>query len=140
MTERKPPGVKWETFVERQIREGMKSGAFDGLPGHGKPIASLDQPYDEEWWLREKLRREEIVSLPPVLALRRDVDEVKAAILLTETEDEVRTMVADLNKRIVALNSKAHSGPPSTLMPLNIEAVLARWTQERAAQPTRPRE
>jgi epoxide hydrolase len=35
MTERKPPGVRWESFVERQIREGMKNGGFADLPGHG---------------------------------------------------------------------------------------------------------
>ena len=38
MTERKPFGVSWETWIDRQIREGMERGEFDGLPGHGKPI------------------------------------------------------------------------------------------------------
>ena len=33
MTERKPPGVSWETWIDRQIREGMERGDFDGLAG-----------------------------------------------------------------------------------------------------------
>ena len=53
---RKPEKMRWETWVERQIRESMARGEFDNLPGAGKPIADLDRPYDELWWLRRKLR------------------------------------------------------------------------------------
>ena len=38
MTDRKPPGVGFQTWVERQIREAMERGEFDNLPGKGKPI------------------------------------------------------------------------------------------------------
>ena len=127
MTERKPPGVKWETFVERQIREGMKNGAFNDLPGHGKPLESLDLPPDADWWVKEKLRREEIAALPPALALRRHLDDVRERIHQSGSEEEVRSLVADINVKICALNSRAHSGPPSTLVPLNLERVLKEW-------------
>ena len=68
MTERKPFGVSWETWIDRQIREGMERGDFDHLPGHGQPIRGLDRPDDELWWVREKLRREGVSFLPPTLA------------------------------------------------------------------------
>ena len=58
MTERKPPGVSWETWIDRQVREGMERGDFDDLPGHGRPLRDLDQPRDELWWVKDKLRRE----------------------------------------------------------------------------------
>jgi hypothetical protein len=29
MTERKPPGASWETWIEAQIRVAMEDGAFD---------------------------------------------------------------------------------------------------------------
>ena len=58
MTERKPPGVGFETWVERQLREAAERGAFDDLPGAGKPIPDLDKPHDELWWVKQKLRRE----------------------------------------------------------------------------------
>ena len=131
MTERKPPGVKWETFVERQIREGMKNGAFSDLPGHGKPLESLDLPPDPDWWLKEKLRREEIAAPPPALAMRRELDDVREQIRQSDSEDEVRQVVSDINVKICALNGKAHSGPPSTLMPLNLERVLTEWRTRR---------
>jgi hypothetical protein len=75
VTDRKPPGVNWETWIDRQIREGMERGDFDGLPGHGKPIADLDRPHDELWWVRDKLRREGVSYLPPTLALRKDLED-----------------------------------------------------------------
>jgi hypothetical protein len=37
MTGRKPPGMSWETWIDRQIRQGMDNGDFDNLPGHGRP-------------------------------------------------------------------------------------------------------
>jgi hypothetical protein len=40
--------------------------------------------------------------------------------------------VAAINERIVRLNRLAADGPPSTLMPLDIERTVREW---RAAQP-----
>jgi hypothetical protein len=45
MTERKPPGMRYEDWIERQIREAQERGAFDDLPGAGKPIPGLDRPF-----------------------------------------------------------------------------------------------
>ena len=38
MTERKPPGVSWESWFEEQIRQAQEAGAFENLPGAGKPL------------------------------------------------------------------------------------------------------
>ena len=38
MTERKPPGMSFETWVDAQIAAGMERGDFDGLSGSGKPL------------------------------------------------------------------------------------------------------
>lgn len=65
MTERKPTGVSIETWVDRQIREAAERGEFENLPGYGKPLASLDAPYDELWWIKGKLHREGFSPLPP---------------------------------------------------------------------------
>ena len=37
MTKRKPPETSWETWIDRQIRVATEEGAFDNLPGAGKP-------------------------------------------------------------------------------------------------------
>src|SRR5436190_23946076 len=69
MTEKKPPKVSWESWIERKIRESMEAGEFDNLPGSGEPIPDLARPYDELWWLRKKLRDEQLSIDPPTLVL-----------------------------------------------------------------------
>jgi Domain of unknown function (DUF1992) len=49
MTERKPPGTSWETWIETRIRVAMEKGAFDNLPGAGKPLLNLGQEYAPLW-------------------------------------------------------------------------------------------
>ena len=46
MTQRKPLGTSWETWIERQIRVAQEEGAFNNLPGAGKPLPHLDQDFD----------------------------------------------------------------------------------------------
>ncbi|MFB6556762.1 DUF1992 domain-containing protein, partial [Streptomyces sp. NPDC056405] len=67
MTERKPPGVSYESWVEKQIRESTERGGFEDLPGFGKPLRNLDRPYDEMWWIKEKMDREQVSFLPASL-------------------------------------------------------------------------
>jgi len=43
MTERKPPGTSWETWIATQIRVAREQGAFDNLPGAGKPPSNLSK-------------------------------------------------------------------------------------------------
>lgn len=47
-------------LADNQIREAMAEGKFDNLPGAGKPIPSLDQPYDPMWWVKKKIAEEQV--------------------------------------------------------------------------------
>lgn len=134
VTERKPPGVKWESWIDRQIRDAESRGAFEDLPGKGKPIADLDQPLDELWWVRRKLRDEGVSFLPPALAIRRELEATRPLIAAAPSEDAVRTLVEDINARIRDVNRRAISGPPTTVMPLDVEEELARWRAGRPAE------
>jgi hypothetical protein len=132
MTERKPPGVSFETWVERRIREATERGEFDNLPGAGKPIPDLDKPHDELWWVREKLRREDFAYLPPTIALRKEAEAALQAAAEAASEAEVRRIVADINARIVEGNRKAASGPPLNLNPFDVDRVLRDWRRRHA--------
>jgi hypothetical protein len=121
--------MSWETWIDRQVREGMERGDFDGLPGHGKPLRDIDQPRDELWWVRDKLRREGVEFLPPTLALRKEVEVAREAIAAAATEADVRDIVAAINKKIVKVNSTATSGPPSTVVKLDVEDEVRRWRE-----------
>ena len=135
MTERKPPGVTWETWIDRQIRVGMESGAFDDLPGRGKPMRDLDRPRDEMWWVRDKVRRENVTHVPPTVQVRRELDAALVAIAAAPTEAAVRDLVAGINERVRWVNSRPVEGPPSTVAPLDVEAEVRAWRERRPPAP-----
>ncbi|MBA2282585.1 MAG: DUF1992 domain-containing protein [Acidimicrobiia bacterium] len=134
MSERKPPGVGWESWVEKQIREGMERGEFDQLPGSGKPLADVGDRHDDLWWVKQKLKREEVSYLPPTLAIRKERDDALEKVAASTSEQEVRRILTGLNERIRYVNSHTVTGPPSTLMPLDLDELVARWLARREGQ------
>jgi Domain of unknown function (DUF1992) len=130
-------GPRWEDAVEQSIQDAMGRGEFDRLPGTGKPIAGLDGPHDELWWVKDKLRREEIATVPPSLAVRRDRDELRAHLHTFTSERAVREAVEELNGRIRTLNRYGSaSGPPTSLMPQDVDEYVARWREATAGSGT----
>jgi hypothetical protein len=127
VTGRKPAGMTFESWVERQIREAQERGEFDNLPGAGKPIPGIGDPDDEMWWVRQKLRRERLSYLPPTLALRKEVEDVLAAVPKATSESAVRDMVDRVNAKIAAAIRTPPEGPPLNLTPLNVDSVLESW-------------
>ena len=131
MTERKPPGVAWESWIDKQIREAQDRGEFDDLPGKGKPLPDIDRPRDELWWVRRKLKDEDVSVLPPSMQVRNDLDEARRKIAATDDEATVRAIVAEINEQIREVNRTVISGPPTTLAPLDMERTVERWREER---------
>ncbi|MCT2592534.1 DUF1992 domain-containing protein [Streptomyces sp. N2-109] len=127
MTERKPPGISFESWADRQIREAAERGELDDLPGAGKPLPGLDKPYDELWWVKEKMEREGLSCLPPSLALRKEAQEAQVAAARAPSEAEARRIVAGINERIREALRNPPAGPPLNLSPLDIEEVAADW-------------
>ncbi len=58
MTERKPPGMSFTSWIDKQIHEAMERGAFDDLPGAGKPLPKRSEEDASQAWLRDYLARE----------------------------------------------------------------------------------
>ncbi|MGO4462036.1 DUF1992 domain-containing protein [Streptomyces sp. M-16] len=133
MTERKPPGVSFESFVDRQIREAADRGEFEKLPGWGKPMASLDAPYDELWWIKGKLHREGFSPLPPSLALRKEAEDALEKVREARTERRVRAVLAEVNEKIRAALLRPPPGPLLNLTEFDVEAVVADWRADREA-------
>ncbi|MCX5296161.1 DUF1992 domain-containing protein [Streptomyces sp. NBC_00193] len=133
MTERKPPGVSFESFVDRQIRQAGERGDFEDLPGFGKPLASLDTPYDELWWIKGKLHREGFAVLPPALALRKEAEDAREALKAARTERQARALLTEINTKIRTALRRPPPGPPLNLKEFDVEAELTRWRESRGA-------
>ena len=133
MTERKPPDESWESFTERKIRDAQAEGAFANLPGFGRPIPGIDEPQDENWWLRDKLHREQLSVLPPVLEARLEKERTLASLDQVESEYEVRRRLERLNEKIRNAHFSHAPGPSEGVLPVDVEAAVREWLRLRSA-------
>jgi DnaJ family protein C protein 28 len=120
----------WESSIEKQIRKAMEEGAFDDLPGKGKPIDLSENPFeDPELRTVHRLLRNAGFA-PPFIEERKDIDGTLArertilarawnlhqqashsfvAAAWTRAVNEFRERVSELNQRIRLHNLKVPS-------------------------------
>ncbi|MEU2547346.1 DUF1992 domain-containing protein [Streptomyces roseolus] len=131
MTDRKPPGVSFESFADKQIREAAERGEFRRLSGFGKPLPDDAAPYDELWWIKQKMHREGMGALPPSLRLRKEAEEAAGAVAAAASEARVRRILGEINTKIAEALRRPPAGPPLRLTPFDVEAEPARWREAR---------
>lgn len=118
---------------EAQIRQAQERGEFDNLPGAGKPLPGAGEQYDENWWLKQWIERENIAgALPPSLALRKDADDLMETLSRKTSEADVRRIVGEVNARIVKARRGLIDGPPVVLSIFDMEEVVGRWRSLRS--------
>ena len=143
MTERKPPGMSFETWVDAQISQGLARGDFDGLSGAGKPLprSALDETGYE--WVVAKARRENLDlsgMLPPGLALRKERDDLPRRAEELPAEGAVRALAEDYNDRVRAFWRRPQESRWSPVPGLcDVEALVEGWASNRPApEPAAP--
>jgi len=139
MTERKPRDMTFRSWIDQQISEAEDRGAFDKLPGAGKPLPNRGN--DENAWLIDWVRREGISTeelLPTPLKLRKQSSRLASTVHEMGSEQEVRDAVAELNYQIVQWR-KIPIGPPIFVALVDSEAMVAKWREAQATSaPPRP--
>lgn len=131
------PLSRYESVIDRQIREARERGEFDDLPGMGKPLPGRGRPDDENWWLKGYLAREGLPTdpmLPTSLRLAKEIERLPDTVRELATEAEVRESVRDLNRRI-AEHLRSPAGPPVPVRPVNADRAVARWRADRTGPP-----
>jgi hypothetical protein len=139
MTERKPTGTSFVSWIDQQIAEAQARGSFDDLPGAGKPIPNLGREDAAQAWLRQYAQREGLSTedmLPTSLRLRKQVERLPETVRELRSEGEVRAVVAELNRQIVAAR-RFPDGPPVPVPLASVDIALRAWRQTRP-QPSSP--
>jgi hypothetical protein len=135
MSERKPEGMRFESWVERQIREAQERGAFDNLPGAGRPLPGLTGNYDDMWWIKQLVQRERLSLVPPMLALRKEAEDLLEGLADVPTKAAVRELVNDYNARVVAEIRRPQVGRlPVIPRRLDVDQVVEEWARRSAAR------
>jgi hypothetical protein len=83
--------ARWESAVERAIREAQERGAFDRLPGQGKPL--VEEAWDPEMGTAHHVLKQAGETLPWI-ALGRDVE---------AAEEALRDLLERTRRRLAAL-------------------------------------
>ena len=132
MAERKPTGVSWESWADALYRQAAQEGAFENLPGAGKPIPDLENTYDENWWLKQWMKRENLSALPETLAFKIELQKEFEKLWRLSTEACVRSHVAEMNAKIRKLNATIIEGPPLDLTEIDVDLIVKRWRERPA--------
>jgi hypothetical protein len=103
-------------IAEERIKEAQRAGAFDNLPGKGKPLELEDLS-----WVPEDLRISYIVLknahvLPPEAELLKDIHTIEDLLKHVEDEGERRALAKSIQFKLIRLDMlKRRSMPLSSV-------------------------
>ena len=91
-------------IAEERIKEAQRAGAFDNLPGKGKPLDLEDLS-----WVPEDLRIGYLVLknahvLPPEAELLKDIHTIEDLLKHVEDEGERRALVKSIQFKLIRLD------------------------------------
>ncbi|HEX9623913.1 MAG TPA: DUF1992 domain-containing protein [Streptosporangiaceae bacterium] len=134
MTDRKPVGLSFTSWIDEQINAAAERGAFDDLPGAGKPLPKRND-FDGRAWLADYVRREGGSiddCLPTPLRLKKQRELLAAAVPEFRSEEQVREAAAELNEQIIKWR-KLPQDPPIHVPLVDTEAMVRLWLTAREA-------
>src|SRR6478752_830884 len=99
--------------AEYLVRDAMAQGKFDNLKYAGKPIPGLGAA---------------------AILLRAEDAELDAKLDAQYTEQQVRDVVADFNRRVVDARRQLQGGPPVITKTRDVDGEVERWRSRRAVQ------
>lgn len=126
---------RWESPVEKAIREAQERGEFDNLPGAGKPLPPIN-PNDPDWFVKQLATREQLDftgALPPAIALRKEAAGFPESLRELRSEESVRAVLEDFNRRVREDRLRPSKGHlPRMLAPtVDIEDLVTQWRASR---------
>lgn len=136
---------RWESLIDRRIREAQEQGEFDNLPGKGRPLDLSENPFADPSLGPAFRMLKNAGVVPAFLRERREIldalDTARGRLDRTADEAQFRSTAEQLNARIRSYNhelpaaSAVFGVPPSStrlqLSTISISAELARSAVRR---------
>jgi hypothetical protein len=136
MTQRKPPGMSFRTWIDDQISRAQENGAFEGLDGAGKPLPRREREQTSYEWALEWAKRENADvagMLPTGLALRKEREELPSLVARQTTEELARAVVEAHVARVDQYYRRPVEGPWVPVGMPDVEEMVAEWRRTRPA-------
>ncbi len=90
-------------MAEEKIREAQRSGAFDNLPGKGKPLEKEDlSSVPEDLRMAYHLLKNAHM-LPPEMELCRDIHSLWDLLKVVQDEGQRKGMMKDIEQKVIHL-------------------------------------
>ncbi|MBW2095688.1 MAG: DUF1992 domain-containing protein [Deltaproteobacteria bacterium] len=103
--------VAFEKIVERKIKEALKEGVFDDLPGSGHPVdLQDDSSVPEDLRLAYKILKN-ADCLPPEIQLRKEIRQMEDMLDSIPDEKEKYRQIKRINFKIMQLNMMGKKSP-----------------------------
>ena len=128
---------RWESLIERQIREAADEGKFDDLPHQGRPLPLEDDSAAGDWAMAYRMLKDAGVAPPwieadkEVRALLTDRDALliralrAGSLARPRLRRELEGIVLEVNRAIERLNAEAPTDRQHR-RPLDLREELAR--------------
>jgi Domain of unknown function (DUF1992) len=90
--------------VEERIREAQREGAFDNLPGKGKPLQLEDQSLIPEDLRMSYHILKNAHVLPPGAELRKEIQTLQDLLKYVEDKSERKAMAKEIEWKMIRLD------------------------------------
>ncbi|HVT88373.1 MAG TPA: DUF1992 domain-containing protein [Tepidisphaeraceae bacterium] len=115
-------------LADRRIEDAMKEGKFDNLAGAGQPLELEPMPAEENarmlWWALKIMRQNDVVL--DEIRYRKSIELLKKRMSLSRDEEQVKTLVGQINELVRKLNTMGTNIIQSTVAGVDLEVELAR--------------
>lgn len=120
-------------IVESALDKAIRRGDFDDLPGLGKPLTGLHSSEDPDWWIKQKMEREELSGVAPAaFQLRKENAVLEETLDAFSKEGDVRDYLAGFNARVREAVMDLRERPPVFTPPRKVDDEVIAWRQRRA--------
>lgn len=91
-------------IAEERIREAQKEGAFDNLPGKGKPLVLEDQSMVPEDLRMSYHILKNAQVLPPEVEIQKEIHTLQDMLKYIEDEGERKALAKEIEWKIIRLD------------------------------------